>query len=338
MKVLYMKPDTTLYFKEEPKPVPAGGQVLIRMAYASICNFDIMMWKGTAAYPPDGRIGHEGSGVVEAVGSEVISFQPGDLVTILPSYGCGLCEDCRSKREEYCSNIHANTGLMAEYVLCDQRSVFLLPPGLGLREGCLTEPLMMAMEAVRKANLSDGANVVLMGCGAMGQIILKLVRRHPVGKLVVIEPDAEKRKTALRFGADFALNPDSGNIVSEALLLSNGRGYDAVLEISGSQASAKQALHLAARGGSVVFFALYGMNFELNVNLFSLYWKDITITAVGVPSGVFPRALRIAPSLRLSEVITGMFPFDQAVEAFEDKARGGHAKVMLTFPGAAEGR
>lgn len=197
---------------------------------------------------------------------------------------------------------------------------------------------MMAMEAVRKANLSDGANVVLMGCGAMGQIILKLVRRHPVGKLVVIEPDAEKRKTALRFGADFALNPDSGNIVSEALLLSNGRGYDAVLEISGSQASAKQALHLAARGGSVVFFALYGMNFELNVNLFSLYWKDITITAVGVPSGVFPRALRIAPSLRLSEVITGMFPFDQAVEAFEDKARGGHAKVMLTFPGAAEGR
>ena len=51
-----------------------------------------------------------------------------------------------------------------------------------------------------------------------------------------------------------------------------------------------------------------------------------------------PRALRIAPSLHLSEVITGVFPFEQAVEAFEEKARGGHAKVMLAFPGAEEGR
>lgn len=331
MKVLCMKPDSTLYFKNEPKPIPAGNQVLVRMAYASICGFDIMMWKGKAAYPPNGRIGHEGSGTVESVGPEVTAFHPGDTVTILPSYGCGQCEDCRSKREEYCTSIQCNTGLMAEYVLCDQRSVFLLPPELTLQEGCLTEPLMMAMEAVRKANLSYGANVVLMGCGAMGQIILKLIRRHPVGKLVVIEPDAEKRKTALRFGADYVLNPDSGNIISEALLLSDGRGYDAVLEISGSQTSAQRAIHLAARGGSVVFFALYGMNFELNVNLFSLYWKDITITAVGVPSGMFPRALRIAPSLQLSEVITAVFPFEQAMEAFDAKARGGHAKVMLAF-------
>lgn len=334
MKVLCMKPDSTLYFKEEPKPVPAAGQVLVRMSYASICGFDMMMWRGKAAAQPDGRIGHEGSGIVEAVGDGVTTFCSGDAVVIAPAAPCGQCEACRSKRGEHCTNPLTSVGFMADYVLADQRNVFLLPPELSLQEGCLTEPVIMAMEAVRKANLSDGDNILLMGCGAMGQIILKLIRRHPVGKVVVIEPEAVKRETALRFGADIALNPDSGNVVSEALMLSGGRGYDAVLEISGSTRSAKQAFNLAARGGSVVFFALYGMNFELNINLFSLYWKDVTITAVGVPDGCFPRALRIAHSLNLSEVITAMYPFDQAIEAFEAKARGGHAKVMLAFHSA----
>ena len=87
-----------------------------------------------------------------------------------------------------------------------------------------------------------------------------------------------------------------------------------------------------ARGGSVVYFALYGMDYALDVNLFALYWKDATISAVGVPSGQYPAALQIAPHLKLEEVITAIYPFEQAIEAFEEKAIGDHSKVMLEFP------
>ena len=152
-----------------------------------------------------------------------------------------------------------------------------------------------------------------------------------VGKIVVVEPDASKRNAAYRFGADVVLNPHAGNLLSEALMLSDGKGYDAVIEASGDRASSQNSINLVARGGSVVFFGLYGMEFNLELNLFNLYWKDASVSAVCVPHGQFPAALRMATRLNLEEVITGMFPFEQAIEAFGEKEKGGHAKVMLEF-------
>lgn len=332
MKSLRMRSDRSLFFQELPDaPAPKSHEVTIRMAYASICGYDMMMYRGTAAYPRGGCMGHEGSAIVEAVGSDVTELKPGDHVTILPYFPCGKCEACRAERSAYCINSGGRSDLMTERLTLDQKMCFKLPQGLSLKAGSLIEPLMMAMHAVRKAKLRYGCNVIIMGCGAMGQIILKLVQVSQVGKIVVVEPDEEKRKAALRFGADVVLDPSLGNVTTEALSISGGEGFDAVIEASGNRESAQMAMNLVARGGSVVFFGLYGMDFNLELNLFNLYWKDATVSAVCVPSGQFPDALRIAPRLHLEEVVTAVFPFEQAVEAFEEKATGKHAKVMLAF-------
>ena len=326
MKALHIRQDRSLVLQDDPPPPPPGpDEVLVSMSYASICGYEIMILRGQAAIPPSGVLGHEGSGIVSAVGSNVTEVHPGDPVAILPYLSC------RSNRSEYCINAAQTVSLMQEYVLLDRRQVFLLPDGLSLKAACLIEPLMMAMHAVKKARLSYGSNVLLLGCGAMGQIILKLVREHPVGKIVVVDPNADKRAAALRFGADMALNPYAGNVVSEALMLTGGFGYDAVLEISGDRQSARRAFQLVDRGGSVVYFGLYGMDFNLDINLMSLYWKDATLSAVAVPSGCFPDALRMARRLQLEEVITALYPFEQGVEAFCVYSQGGHAKVMLQF-------
>ena len=187
------------------------------------------------------------------------------------------------------------------------------------------------MHAISKARLDWGKNLIILGGGAMGQIILKLARQYPLGKIVVVEPVAAKREMAKRFGADVVLDPSGCNLVTEALLLNGGMGYDAVIEASGSRGSAQTALNIVARGGSVVYFGLYGMDFNLEVNLFNLYWKDATISCVCVPSGYFPSAIAIAGRLRLEEVVTGLFPFSQGIQAFAEKASGIHAKVMLQF-------
>ena len=311
---------------------PGPGQVLIRMAYASICGYDIMTLHGKAAYPNKGMIGHEGSAVVEAVGSGVHQLRSGDAVTIMPYVACGKCTACRGGEPSYCVNSSGIDGLMTEFLIVDQDLLYKLPEGVSLQAGSLIEPLMMAMHAVNKARLAYGKSVVILGGGAMGQIILKLIRQHPVGQIVVVEPDASKRDAAYRFGANVVLNPNAGNLLSELLMLSDGRGYDAVIEASGNRESAKMAVNLVARGGSVVYFGLYGMDFNLDLNLFNLYWKDATVTAVCVPHNQFPAALRMAARLKLEEVITGLFPFDHAIEAFEAKGKGGHAKVMVEFP------
>lgn len=335
MKSLRMQPNRSLHFLEIPTiPTPGPNEVLIRMAYASICGYDMMMLNGRAAYPYKGMIGHEGSGVVAAVGSEVRSseLRVGDRVTILPYGSCGQCDACRSNHPEYCVNPGGRADLMTEYVCCDKQRVFHLPDTLSLQAGSLIEPLMMAMHAVDKAKLHYGSSVLLLGCGAMGQIILKLIRQHPVGRIVVVEPMEEKREQAKKLGADLVLDANDSDMLMSAIQQANGgMGYDSVLEVSGSRSSAQMALNMVARGGSVVYFGLYGMDFNLEVNLFNLYWKDANITAVCVPSGQFPAALNMAPVLKLEEVVTGVFPFSEAIQAFEEKATGRHAKVMLKF-------
>ena len=227
-----------------------------------------------------------------------------------------------------------NTGyanLMTEYLNIRQQQVFRLPEQVSLRAGSLIEPLMMAMHAVSKARLGYGKRVILLGCGAMGQIILKLVRQHPVGQIVVVEPVAEKREAALRFGADVVIDPNTQSVVTEALTLSGGIGYDAVIEASGDRKSAAITMNLVARGGSVVFFGLYGMDYNLELNLFTLYWKDATLSAVCVPSGQFSAAIAMARHLKLEEVVSCELPFSKGIEAFREKSSGRDAKVMLRF-------
>lgn len=178
IRSLRMQPNRKLYFKELPMPpTPGPGEVQVRMAFASICGYDMMMLRGTAAYPLNGYLGHEGSGVVTAVGENVRALHPGDRVTINPYEPCGLCDACRSNHPEYCTNPSSGyADLMTEYLNIRQQQVFRLPEQVSLRAGSLIEPLMMAMHAVSKARLSYGKRVILLGCGAMGQIILKLVR------------------------------------------------------------------------------------------------------------------------------------------------------------------
>ena len=334
MKSLRMRQDRSLYFLELPDPMlPGPDEVLVRMAYASICGYDMMMLSGQAAYPKGGVLGHEGSGVVAAVGEGVLptELRVGDRISIMPYAPCGMCNACRSNRPNFCVNPSGNSSLMSEYVTIPKTQAYQLPTGVSLKAGSLIEPLMMAMHAVNKARLDYGKRVLILGAGAMGQIILKLVRSHPVSKVVVVEPVAAKRDMALRFGADVALDPANVNVMSEALLNTDGLGYDAVFEVSGNRESAQMALNLVARGGSVVYFGLYGMEFNLEVNLFNLYWKDATISCVCVPSGFFPAALAMAANLRLEEVITAVFPFEEAISAFQEKATGRHAKVMVSF-------
>ena len=330
---LRMQPNRKLYFQELPMPpAPGPEEVQIRMAFASICGYDMMMLRGSAAYPLNGYLGHEGSGIITAVGEHVRALRPGDRVTINPYTPCGLCDACRSNRSEYCTNPGIGySNLMTEYLNIRQQQVFRLPEQVSLRAGSLIEPLMMAMHAVSKAKLGYGRRVILLGCGAMGQIILKLVRQYPVRQIVVVKPVAEKRAAALHFGADVVIDPNTQSVMTEALRLTGGIGYDAVIEVSGDRKSAELCVNLVARGGSVVFFGLYGMDYNLELNLFTLYWKDATLSAVCVPSGQFPAAIAMAKQLKLEEVISCELPFSKGIEAFREKSSGREAKVMLCF-------
>ncbi len=336
MKSLRFKPDHTLHFVDIPKPnAPGPNEVLIRMAYASICGYDIMMLRKKTSISTGGTVGHEGAGIIEAVGKNVSTLHPGDHVAINPYRSCGICRNCRSNKPQFCTNAPMYNNLMTEYVLIDQSSVYLLPPALPLHLGSLIEPLMMAMYTVSRASIKPGSSVLLFGCGSMGQLILKLLSRDNIRNLVVVDPHDEKLEKAKLYGADHTLNAKSADL-AEGLLRLEETGFDYVIEASGNESAASLSPNMLSRGGTLVFLGLYGLDFHLDVNLFSLYWRDATIHVIYIPSGLFPNAISIAPKLQLDDLITAIYPFEQAPDAFIEKATGKHVKILLKFPSVSD--
>ncbi|MDO4547194.1 MAG: zinc-binding dehydrogenase, partial [Clostridia bacterium] len=183
------------------------------------------------------------------------------------------------------------------------------------------------------ANLGYGKSILVLGGGAMGLLMTKLAMLSPIAKLAVADPHPEKRAMAMAFGAQAAFDPHAPDFFQQALAYSDDLGYDSVIEASGSRSSSRIAFHLLARGGILVYFGLYGMNYDLPLNLFNLYWKDAFVTAVYPAISMYQPALELAPRLGLEEIITSEFPFEQAPAAFAQKAVGKDAKVILRLAG-----
>lgn len=321
----------SVWLKEIPEPIlRRETDVKIQVDYASICGYDLMVYRGQASPGSDFRVGHEVSGTVLETGAQVTGLEPGDKVAVRLDTACGQCAMCRAGKPDYCLNMQMYDGGMQERMVCPEQVLCPLG-GLGLRAGCLIEPLTMGMCSVKKADIRGGERVLILGGGAMGLLMLKLLRLYPVSEVVIADPNQKKRKMARDFGATWTFDPASPRYMEEMNGYCESEGYDVVIEASGNPASAKLAFHLAARGGRVVFFGLYGMNFELPVNLFNLYYKDVSIHAVLPSTTLYPAAVKLAPRLRLEELITAEFPYWKASEAFQEKASGEHAKVVLKF-------
>lgn len=331
MKAAKLFPNHVIFTDVCEPSITQPDDVKVKIHYASICGYDLMMYLGAAS--PDARnvVGHEASGVVTAIGSEVRGIVEGSRITIRLFHPCGLCDNCRKNKAIYCQNVKGNTGQMREYIVVHQRDIFSLGENLSMREGCLIEPLSMAMRCLERAQINSSDNVLILGGGAMGLMILKLARLYPAGKIAVAEPVEKKRNMALRFGADAVFDPTDQQFFSEVDQFSKGLGCDVVIEASGDQGSAKNAFYFVGRGGRLVYYGLYGMGFELPLNLFSLYWKDVTVNAVYPSVSNYAEAIDLAPRLHLEDLITAEYPFEKVDEAFKDKASGQHAKVMLRF-------
>lgn len=311
----------------EPK-INDDEDVKIKIAYCSICGYDMMVYNGTASSEKNGIVGHEASGVVVECGKAVTSLKPGDNVVISLFSPCGICEECRNNRPVYCVNPYTESSSMREYVVCHQNSVQKLG-NVSLKEGCLIEPLTLAIHATSKVRIGGGEKVLILGGGAMGNLLLKTLALTPVGSIAIADPHHNKREMALSFGADAAFDSKDDEFIQKTLEFSGSLGYDVVIEASGNQASAKTAFHFLSRGGRLLFFGLYGMDFELPINLFNVYWKDAQIMALYPDVNLYPKAINMAPKIRLSDIITAEFPLEEAPQAFGEKATGRHCKVLI---------
>jgi L-iditol 2-dehydrogenase len=172
--------------------------------------------------------------------------------------------------------------------------------------------------------------VAICGGGPIGQLALQVMRLHGATSLTLIEPIAERREMALAAGAHHVIDPLTEDQGARTTEITGGRGYDVVIDASGSPRAVRGLLDLAAKGGTVVYGAMYPHDFEMPLNLSDhLYLKELTLTGVFVSPYAFPRAVQLLPLLDLDALTGTSFPLDEAVEAFAAHISGRHPKVLI---------
>ena len=259
MRVLRLHQPRDLRMHDEPKPEPKDGEALVRIASVGICASDVHWFKdgriGTTKLTEPLVLGHEASGVVEAVGDGVDGIKPGMRVAIEPSKPCGRCEFCRSGNMNVCPDVlffgtPPTDGCLRDYVTWPAQLLLPVPDALTMDEAAMTEPLAIGIYAVKLAQVEPNSSAAVLGAGAVGLSVLQALRTKGVEKIVVSEPIESRRSLALKLGAYAACSPEEvGSVCRD---LTNGKGIDIVFECAGIAEAVAESSRLARVLGKVM--------------------------------------------------------------------------------------
>ncbi|GAA2182147.1 NAD(P)-dependent alcohol dehydrogenase [Brooklawnia cerclae] len=316
-----------------PEQEVGPEDVKIRLAYAAICGSDPHLAEGAFSWDVPQGLGHEVSGIVEEIGprATVNGLKVGDRVACNFLRFCGTCHWCRTGRQQFCTEVsqYQRPG-MAEYVVWHESQVYKLPDSVGLLKGCLLEPVSVGVRMMDKLKPKAGDRVLVCGGGPIGQIATQLLARYGATSLTMVEPIAARRELAKGFGAVHVIDPTAVDVVEAAREITGGLGYDVVLDASGSVRAAPTLPLVTARGGTLIYGAMYPNEFEMPFNIAKIcYFNELTISGLFVSPYAFPRALQLLPELDLDVFTQAVFPLERATEAFEVHMSGAYPKVIV---------
>ncbi|KAL6304648.1 alcohol dehydrogenase GroES domain protein [Sparassis latifolia] len=320
--------------EEIPEPVAGDGQIKIKV----FCGSDLHLYH--ALLPPitptlitpnyvTGEtlpvvMGHELSGTIVELGAGVDSdkYAVGQTVVVEPVLSCmePSCGPCTAGTRNVCPHltfigIGGGGGGMAEYISVKQNLVYVLPAGIPLEVGALMEPLSIVWHAINRSNFKPGDNVLILGAGPIGLLLLKVLRARGAQWIGVSEPAARRRETAVEFSASIAFDPSSTDVVAETRRATQGQGADVVFDCAGIQASIDTAIVAARPRGNVTNVAIWEKSPV--IDLTTMTHKEVTISsAVGCDRvhNDLIRAVADGKLTGLEALITRKIAFEDVVE------------------------
>lgn len=269
--------------QEIPEPTPGPNEVKIEVKAAGICGTDIHIYYDEFKTTPPVVMGHELSGAVVEVGSEVSRCKVGDRVTS-ETYAktCMKCRYCRSGEYNLCpSRMSIGSrvnGAFAKYLVIREENVHKLPETLSFEAAAVTEPLACCVHAVLEESvIRPGDVVVVSGPGTIGLLCLQLAK--VAGGTIVVcgtKQDERRLELARRLGADHTANAESGDLEEIVESLTDGCGADVVIECSGAGTSARACLGMVRRKGRYAQVGLFGKPVELDLD--QVVYKELVVT------------------------------------------------------------
>ncbi len=342
---------------------PKAGEVLVKMAAAGICHSDWHLVAGKAPFPAPIILGHEGSGIIEAVGAGVKRVKPGDHVTLSWKACCGECFYCQQDQPAIC-DAHAaeiNAGLMsdgtarmrwrgervyilgglgtfAEYAVVRQESVVPIrkdvPLAVAALVGCAVSTGVGA--AIYTAEVRPGQSVAVFGAGGVGLNIIQGAALCGADPIIAVDANSNKMEIARDFGATHCLMSDD-SVVAEIQKLSEGRGADHCFESVGIPALQETAIAAVRPGGIVTLVGITPQDAGTTIlgQVITVSERKIRGSAYGSvnPTRDFHLFLDLyqAGKLKLEELVTQRYRLDEINEAYASMLTGGVARGVIVF-------
>jgi alcohol dehydrogenase len=339
MQALVYKGPGQKSLEDCPKPaILQATDAIIKITRTTICGTDLHILKGDVPTCKPGTIlGHEGVGIVDKVGSSVVTFKLGDKVLISCITACGRCDYCRRGMYSHCTTggwILGNSidGTQAEFVRIPyaDTSLYLVPKGADEEAlVMLSDILPTGLECgVLNGKVQPGSSVAIVGSGPIGLAALLTAQLFSPAEIIMIDLDDNRLSVAKRFGATTTLNSKNSNVVEEVMRATAGRGVDTVIEAVGIPATFELCQEIVAPGGTIANVGVHGVKADLHLE--RLWSHNVTITTRLVDTVSTPMLLRTVQSKRIDakQLITHHFKLGEILQAYDTFGKAADTKAL----------
>src|SRR6266487_4120680 len=346
---VYVEQDQPLIIEEMTPLDPGPGDVVVEIGASGVCHSDLSATNGTLPLPPPTILGHEGAGTVDWVGSEVTQVKKGDRIvsTFVPA--CGACWYCVHGR----SNLCEQTGAVMMVPRAKRADGTPVPgfTGLGTFSDAMTISESQAVRvetdlpddqlaligcgvttgvgaALNTAEVEPGSSVAVIGCGGVGQAVIQGARIAGAGRIIAIDPQELKRRTAKQLGATDVIDPSKGDPVEQVKALTGGRGADYAFEVIGLPETILTTYNLARRGGEVIIVGMARFDAQFSLPAFGIFFEEKTVRGCKYGSAQvrrdFPRFVELIETRRLdiSALVSKTIKLEGVNDAFRAMEAG----------------
>jgi len=343
MKALVYHGPNNLVLEDKPKPkLIQPTDAIVQITTTTICGTDLHILKGDVPAIPDGRIlGHEGVGVIEEAGTDVLGFHKGDKVLISLITSCGRCSFCKKAMYSHCLNGgwqlgNKIDGTQAEYVRIPyaDTGLYLLPKEADDEAAVMLSCILpTGLECgVLKGQVKPGDIVAIVGAGPVGLATLLTAQLYSPAEIIMIDLDDNRLDVARSFGATKTVNSSDGKAAERVMALTQGAGVDVAIEAVGLPSTFDICQAIIAPGGHIANVGVHGKSVEFHLE--KLWSSNVTVTTRLVDAGTTRMLLSMVQSGRLDskKLISHRFDLPDIIKAYDtfaNAAKNRAVKVVI---------
>ena len=330
MRASFLNKAGDISVREIDVPTLDADQVLVRVESVGICGSDVHYYKhgkiGPFVVEEPLILGHELSGVITDVGSEVDSKRIGERVAVEPQRACGKCEQCISGRYNLCPEMQFYAtppidGAFCEFVKIQSKFAYAIPESISFDAAALIEPMSVCIWAAQKAAIQSGSKVLIAGAGPIGVIMAQVASAMGASEVVVTDVVADRLKFVLKHGATRVINTATESLDHEK--------FDAFIDACGVESAVVAGIKATGPAGRVLLVGLGSDEMKLPIS--HIQNNEIIVTGVFRYTNTWPIAIDLLAKkkVNLDAIITHHFGLDQAEDGLKATTSPDAMKVIV---------